>query len=520
VPGDAETLAAAVEAVRALNERHRSARSKGDGAPAGDRFFLLHRERRWNPVQGVWMGWERKRGKLEEFNDLLRRSRCLDLLRHRRGRLPRGRQRRRRPLRAHARRRHADGPRRRPRARGDGGPPAQPAPLFRRGRPRRRGVRRVSAPRLGLARERSQDVLRPDVRRPARGRPVHDGRLGRLHGPVRGGNLHGQGALRCRRVPAHARGLPPRERRPLTRPPGGEPRPRRARDGRRGVRRLSAALRLVLGSAPPLDSRGLAASAVAPAPRPRRERDLAEKPALRRRPMEAVRQPPTIGHTPGAPRLPHPGVDGPPGVPVRVDTRGTFRARVPGLCPGRQRLHLPAAGHGHEELAFPRLVGREAPRPSVRAVGRVPSPSIHRLARRDREDAVAAARVPQEHAGVDDGSAGGGISSRRPPLHVALDGVGRGRPIRGYGRGADRVVGCPPVRGRLDRSAVDRPARQPAHRPRAVRDHGGRSGPAPARRPADVAVLRRRPRPGRPVAPAGQPPAPAPPGPRPADVTD
>jgi cyclic beta-1,2-glucan synthetase len=72
VPGDAETLAAAVEAVRALNERHRSARSKGDGAPASDRFFLLHRERRWNPVQGVWMGWERKRGKLEEFNDLLR----------------------------------------------------------------------------------------------------------------------------------------------------------------------------------------------------------------------------------------------------------------------------------------------------------------------------------------------------------------------------------------------------------------------------------------------------------------
>lgn len=71
-PGDAATLAAAREAVRQLNERVRAARAQGDGAPGGDRFFLLHRERRWNEAQGVWMGWERKRGKLEEFNDLLR----------------------------------------------------------------------------------------------------------------------------------------------------------------------------------------------------------------------------------------------------------------------------------------------------------------------------------------------------------------------------------------------------------------------------------------------------------------
>jgi cyclic beta-1,2-glucan synthetase len=37
-----------------------------------DRFFLFHRERRWNPGEGRWMGWERKRGKLAEFNRLLR----------------------------------------------------------------------------------------------------------------------------------------------------------------------------------------------------------------------------------------------------------------------------------------------------------------------------------------------------------------------------------------------------------------------------------------------------------------
>ncbi|MEM1041883.1 MAG: glucoamylase family protein [Bacteroidota bacterium] len=69
-PGDDAIVEAAVHAVRALNAR--TGRAGGDGAPGTDTFFLLHRERRWNERQGVWMGWERKRGKLEEFNDLLR----------------------------------------------------------------------------------------------------------------------------------------------------------------------------------------------------------------------------------------------------------------------------------------------------------------------------------------------------------------------------------------------------------------------------------------------------------------
>ena len=52
---------------RALNERY---------APAtDDAFYLFHRPRRWNPAQGVWMGWERKRGKLSEFNHYLPRRR-------------------------------------------------------------------------------------------------------------------------------------------------------------------------------------------------------------------------------------------------------------------------------------------------------------------------------------------------------------------------------------------------------------------------------------------------------------
>ncbi|TYB87934.1 GH36-type glycosyl hydrolase domain-containing protein [Oceaniovalibus sp. ACAM 378] len=53
--------------------RHRvdelSRRYLNDGQ---SRFFLLHRVRLFNPGQGVWMGWERKRGKLMELDSLLR----------------------------------------------------------------------------------------------------------------------------------------------------------------------------------------------------------------------------------------------------------------------------------------------------------------------------------------------------------------------------------------------------------------------------------------------------------------
>ncbi|MBK9519952.1 MAG: carbohydrate-binding protein [Anaeromyxobacter sp.] len=61
---DAAILTAARDGVEALNLR------LGEGR--GDRFFLLHRVRQWNQGEGVWMGWERKRGKLEELNRLLR----------------------------------------------------------------------------------------------------------------------------------------------------------------------------------------------------------------------------------------------------------------------------------------------------------------------------------------------------------------------------------------------------------------------------------------------------------------
>jgi cellobiose phosphorylase len=61
---DAPIVEAATLAVHTLNTKY---------APdTNDAFYLFHRPRRWNERQGVWMGWERKRGKLAEFNRFLR----------------------------------------------------------------------------------------------------------------------------------------------------------------------------------------------------------------------------------------------------------------------------------------------------------------------------------------------------------------------------------------------------------------------------------------------------------------
>lgn len=64
LPGDAALLEHARAAVEALNETYR------DDRPCI--FYLFHRPRLWNPFERVWMGYERKRGKLEQFNARLR----------------------------------------------------------------------------------------------------------------------------------------------------------------------------------------------------------------------------------------------------------------------------------------------------------------------------------------------------------------------------------------------------------------------------------------------------------------
>jgi cyclic beta-1,2-glucan synthetase len=64
---DDDILAYARAEVNALADRYTH-----DGKT---RFFLLHRNRLYNPQEKAWMGWERKRGKLHELNLLLRGDR-------------------------------------------------------------------------------------------------------------------------------------------------------------------------------------------------------------------------------------------------------------------------------------------------------------------------------------------------------------------------------------------------------------------------------------------------------------
>lgn len=64
MPDDEALVEQAIEGIRELSARYNNGRE--------DRFYLFHRRRLWNESESCWMGWERKRGKLEEFNRLLR----------------------------------------------------------------------------------------------------------------------------------------------------------------------------------------------------------------------------------------------------------------------------------------------------------------------------------------------------------------------------------------------------------------------------------------------------------------
>ena len=64
LPEDELLLQLARQGVIELNEKYPN--------QEGDIFFLFHRPRRWNPQDRIWMGYERKRGKLADLNGLLR----------------------------------------------------------------------------------------------------------------------------------------------------------------------------------------------------------------------------------------------------------------------------------------------------------------------------------------------------------------------------------------------------------------------------------------------------------------
>ena len=67
-PEDDGILDEAKEGIKRLNEKYKVA--------SGRRFFLFHRKRIWNPAEGVWMGWERKRGKLSKtaYDNIVRKA--------------------------------------------------------------------------------------------------------------------------------------------------------------------------------------------------------------------------------------------------------------------------------------------------------------------------------------------------------------------------------------------------------------------------------------------------------------
>ena len=115
---DDALLDIAVLGIARLNRRY-------GPAAGGERFLLLHRRRVWSESEQRWMGWERKRGKLQELNRLLRGATDTTYITST-GQLALGA--RRRALRDHARCRHARAARgAAPADRQDGAPAQSPA---------------------------------------------------------------------------------------------------------------------------------------------------------------------------------------------------------------------------------------------------------------------------------------------------------------------------------------------------------------------------------------------------------
>ena len=61
---DDQLIQAVSTKINELNEKYKKENR--------DTFFLFHRPRKWNPIDHIWMGYERKRGKLADLNSLLR----------------------------------------------------------------------------------------------------------------------------------------------------------------------------------------------------------------------------------------------------------------------------------------------------------------------------------------------------------------------------------------------------------------------------------------------------------------
>ncbi|MBC7851385.1 MAG: cyclic beta 1-2 glucan synthetase, partial [Chitinophagaceae bacterium] len=64
LPADESLVLAVKNGIIELNKKY--------GRLSNDTFFLFHRRRKWNKADKIWMGYERKRGKLGDLNAMLR----------------------------------------------------------------------------------------------------------------------------------------------------------------------------------------------------------------------------------------------------------------------------------------------------------------------------------------------------------------------------------------------------------------------------------------------------------------
>ncbi len=267
LPEDEAILSAARAAVEALNARF------GEGRTG--RFYLFHRERQWNPGEGVWMGWERKRGKIEEFTRLLRGATdtsfhvqvgdleilpsvryCITLDSD--TRLPRDAAKK---------------------LIGIIYPSLESPPLRPSQRPRDGGLWDPAAPGQRHHGQRRGLALRSHLRRPHRRRPLHHCGVGHLSRPLRRGDLHRERALRRGRLPGRPRGAGTGERPPVARPLRRGLCPNGARHRRGGGGRLSLERPRPCPAATPLGARRLADPLVALPLRPHPLGPRAQPPA-------------------------------------------------------------------------------------------------------------------------------------------------------------------------------------------------------------------------------------------------
>ncbi len=286
---DEALLRLAKNRIEALNQKYRSA----ENGAKGDAFFLFHRPRRWNPEERLWMGYERKRGKLAELNSLLRGGSkdCFSLIvgptdvlssvkyvitLDTDTQLPRDSARQFVAAMAHPlNRAHFDEQRQRV----------------------TEGYAHPAAARGSEPSGHEPVALCPTVRKRGRHRPVYAHCLRCLSGPVRRGFVHRQRHLRRRCVRAITKGTFSREPDTQSRPAGRLLCKGRAALRCAVVRGLSLWLQRGREPPPPLDTRGLADCvmvAVARTRQPRgfRHRQPARPPtksAFRTVPMENLR---------------------------------------------------------------------------------------------------------------------------------------------------------------------------------------------------------------------------------------